>query len=196
MIDTSQYGEGRFIAEHFAGRIGRFLDLGAYDGRNLSNTWALAQLGWSGVYVEPSPEPFCGLMRNYAGNPRVTLVNAAIGASGVSRLMPFHATGDALSTTEDRHREKFGAYPFTPILIPGGIGWQELLESVGGEFDFVNIDVEGKNVAVLAAMPIRPEMVCVEYDPDADGVNAVHNLLTALGYEITVIGGNVLGIRR
>lgn len=53
--DTSQYGEGRWIAEHFAGRVGRFLDVGAFDGKTFSNTWRLAQEGWFGVCVEPSP---------------------------------------------------------------------------------------------------------------------------------------------
>lgn len=197
--DTSQYGEGRWIIDHFAGRVGRFLDVGAYNGKLLSNTWPLAQLGWSGVCVEPSPLPFAGLMATYEDNDRVMLVNAAL-TFGPARLMPFHSTGDALSSTERKHRDKFAGYPFTEILIPGGIGWDELLAEVdhdgcAGHFNFVNLDVEGKNAAVLSAMPIRPEMICVEYDPDADGVNTVHDILTSWGYRITVIGGNVLGVR-
>lgn len=196
--DTSQYQEGAFIMEHFAGRIGRFLDVGCYNGVALSNTWPLSQLGWSGVCVEPSPIPFANLIENYKGNENVTLVNAAL-TVGPKRLMTFYSTADALSSTELKHREKFAAWPFTKILIPGGIGWDELLGAVGSMydklFDFVNIDVEGLNAATLRDMPLRPEMICVEYDPDADGVNTVHDILTGWGYKITVIGGNVLGVR-
>jgi len=196
--DTSQYGEGEFIEQHFAGRLGRFLDIGAYNGIALSNTWPLSQAGWSGVCLEPSPLPFAGLMRTYEGNDRVTLVNAAL-MLGPCRLMPFYSTGDALSSTEQRHVDRFAkhGYPFTRIMIPGGIGWRELIEGTFSEFpfDFVNIDVEGRNAALLAEMPIRPEMVCVEYDPEADGIETVHNILKGWGYRITVIGGNVLGVR-
>lgn len=199
MKDESQYGEGLHIANHFAGRVGRFLDIGSYNGVALSNTWILSQLGWSGVCVEPSPEPFANLMVNYAGNDRVTLVNAALTVESSKRLVPFFSTADALSSTELKHREKFAAYPFTKIFIPSGIGWKELLEVVDndatGPFDFVNIDSEGTNAKLLAEMPIRPEMVCVEYDPDADGVNTVHKILDSWGYDWTQIGGNVLGVR-
>ena len=34
---------------------GTFLDLGAYDGVDLSNTRALTELGWAGVCIEPNP---------------------------------------------------------------------------------------------------------------------------------------------
>jgi len=199
MTDTSQYKEGTFICEHFAGRLGRFLDIGSYDGKQLSNTWPLSQLGWSGVCVEPSPLPFAGLMRNYEGNADVILVNAAL-TFGPKRIMQFFSTGDALSTSQIEHRRRFAEYPFTSILIPGGIGWDELLAAVDygdgvAPFSFVNIDVEGRNAALLEVMPIRPEMICVEYDPEADGIETVHNILKGWGYKITVIGGNVLGVR-
>jgi hypothetical protein len=181
--DTSQYGEAAYILDRFAGRTGRFLDIGAFDGKTFSNTWPLAELGWSGVCVEPSPPAFCHLMRTYEGNDRVTLINAAIA--------PTSALPDAFA--------RFKAGPFREILIPR-LGWIDLYAALAvrwspEEFLFVNIDTEGTNAAVLAAMPLRPEMICVEYDPQADGVNTVHNILTGWGYRWTVIGGNVLGVR-
>lgn len=201
MTDTSQYGEATAIVEHFAGRKGRFLDVGAYNGQHLSNTRPLYELGWDGVFVEPSPLPFGGLIREYGGNERITLVNAAI-TTGPARLMPFYSTGDALSTSDPRHHDRFSkaGFPFTRILIPGGIGWDELLVAVSGlvfdKFDFVNIDVEGSNADVLRAMPIRPEMVCVEYDQESDGINTIQNILTSFGYRWKVYGINVLGVRQ
>ena len=197
MTDTSQYQEGQWIVDYFAGRIGRFLDVGAYNGLLLSNTWPLSQLGWSGVCVEPSPLPFAGLMDTHAGNDKITLINAAVheGVIPSGSLVPFFSTGDALSTFDEEHRQKFAAYPFTEISICCGVTWKELFMHVGKDFDFLNIDVEGKNAALLAQLTIRPELICVEYDPDADGVHAVHNILKGWGYQIKEIGGNVRGVR-
>ena len=136
-------------------------------------------------------------MRNYAGNDRVKLVNAALGTGPWTGLQEFHSTCDALSTFSGAHREKFAAYPFQTILIPVGITWQMLLGAVGSMydklFDYVNIDVEGLNADVLGAMPIRPELLCVEIDP-ADG-NRVVETMTAWGYKVRIIGGNALGAR-
>lgn len=203
MTDTSQYGEGKWIVDHFAGRIGRFLDVGAFDGKTFSNTFALAELGWSGVCVEPSPPAFCALMRTHAGNDRVSLMNAAIGGiyQWPVRFMsntPDCNAADALSTFSAYHRAKFSEHPFREIFIPI-IGWDSLYASVASRFDpvfqFINIDTEGSNAEVLGSMPFRPELVCVEYDPDADGVNTVHKILESWGYRWTQIGGNVLGVR-
>ncbi len=202
MRDTSQYGEATAIVEHFAGRIGRFLDVGAFDGTTFSNTWPLAEMGWSGVCVEPSPPAFCHLMKAYAGNEKITLVNAAIApqsqwpetflcntADGVS--------ADALSTFDRQHAIRFVAHPFREILIPR-IGWLHFYACIAArqepEFDFINIDVESMNSEVLAAMPFRPEMLCVELD-GKDG-DAVLRILQSWGYSVRRIGDNVLGVRQ
>src|SRR4029077_1746907 len=53
----SQNGEDRWLEAHFGGkRSGFFVEVGAYDGVNLSNTYHFEQTGWTGVLVEPDPE--------------------------------------------------------------------------------------------------------------------------------------------
>lgn len=195
----SQYGEHEVILKHFAGRdpaAHRFLDIGAFDGVTNSNTRPLADLGWSGVLVEPCPPAFCLLMRNYEANERMTLVNAAIVAYS-PRLQVFHVNSangdycDQVSTFSEDHRAKWGAHPFRPILIHG-VTWFDLLEACDTEhasFDFVNIDVEGTNLEVFRALPFLPEMVCVELDPHVAVLEAVQNRYL----NTQVIGGNVLG---
>ena len=211
---ASQFGEHEFILKHFAGRTGRFLDVGAFDGVTFSNTKPLADLGWSGVCVEPSPPAFCWLMKTYADNPRVTLVNAAL--AGQSGIFSFQCntsdaySADMMSTFSEEHAEKFKGHPFREIAVPA-IDWDDFLkfcvdmgpayDNVIGYlahrdslFDFVNIDVEGLNYEVLSNMPIRPEMLCVEIDPADDG--EVLRWMARHQYETTVIGGNALGVRR
>lgn len=51
----SQNQEEKYILNHFKDKQGTFLDLGAYNGKELSNSRALVELGWAGCCVEPHP---------------------------------------------------------------------------------------------------------------------------------------------
>ena len=74
---TGRHGEDFLILSAFAGqKRGFYIDVGAFDGVYGSNTWALAQSGWSGICVEPAPEVFPHLTRN---RPSALCVEAASG---------------------------------------------------------------------------------------------------------------------
>ena len=175
MTDHSQYGEATFIRNYFADRDQsklRFLDVGAADGVSNSNTRALFDAGWSGVLVEPNPLLFSALMRNYHGEERATLVNAAI--TTAPGLIDFHVNtpdgiaSDQLSCVTPAQRAKCEAYgyPFQTIML-AAIDWDQLVCRKPSVIlaDFVNIDVEGLNLEVFEAMPLKPEMVCIEAEP-------------------------------
>jgi FkbM family methyltransferase len=192
---SSQYGEHTTILDYFKGKVGRFLDIGAFDGFTFSNTQYLADLGWSGVCVEPSPISFRWLMHNYQRNRSVALVNAAIGERpSVSKFWVNTKDVDspeAMSTFEDSHRSKFPHLHFSEMWAPM-ITWELLLEAHPGPYDFVNIDVEGMNERVLALMPLRPSMVCVEADP-INSVNTMKWDLEQFGLKnFQMVGGNIL----
>ena len=82
---TSRHGEDFLILSAFAGQSrGFYIDVGAFDGVYGSNTWALAQSGWSGICIEPAPEVFPQLTRN---RPSALCVEAACGADdGIATL--------------------------------------------------------------------------------------------------------------
>ncbi|OFV80874.1 MAG: hypothetical protein A2Y78_08865 [Acidobacteria bacterium RBG_13_68_16] len=66
----SQYGEDGIIAEiiRLIGAENRFfVEFGAGDGLYLSNTRALAQQGWSGVWIEADSDKFQGMQENAKG---------------------------------------------------------------------------------------------------------------------------------
>jgi len=195
---SSQYGEHTAILEHFKGKVGRFLDIGAFDGCTFSNTRYLAELGWSGVCVEPSPIAFRSLFANYKDNHNVELVNAGIGdKAGLAKFWVNSADGeevDGLSSFKIEHREKFPLHPFRQIWA-STISWCDLLAAHPGPYEFVNIDVEGMNERVLALMPLSPDMVCVEADP-INSVNTMKWDLAQLGLKnCEMIGGNLLAWR-
>jgi len=60
----SQNNEEDVILNYFGSFVGTFLDCGANDGVTLSNTRALAERGWCGVLVEPSPKAYARLKEN------------------------------------------------------------------------------------------------------------------------------------
>lgn len=189
----SQYGEHEHILRYFGEYLGRFLDIGAHDGKIFSNSWPLADRGWSGVAVEPSSWVFPYLADNYTGNDRVELVNAAI-TSKPGLLDWWDCKGDCFSTLEQAHRDKIADQRFTRMSI-AGVSVEQLLARFPGEFDFVNIDVEGNNLDVLAAIGarLRPRMICVELDPEAPITAEVARLFP--DYQTQKIGGNLLAWR-
>lgn len=158
---------------------GRFLDLGAFDGKTFSNVKALADRGWSGVLVEVSPHVFPTLIDTYPDPERFTLVNALIGRhAGVRDL---HLTTDAVSTTSDQNFAVWkDTVRFRPVLV-AEMPLSDLLGKVGHAFDFVSIDLEGESLTMLtvfltlvglAGAP-KPQVVCVEHDNDFSGVGEI-----------------------
>lgn len=166
----SQNNEEQFILSHFENaNNGRFLDIGAFDGKTFSNTLALLERGWSGVMVEPSPSVIPALHKNieqYAG--RVTVIEKAI-VTGESGVYTFHdSQGDAVGTLNDAHRDKWStAIQYRPLSVIG-INVNEFFDLVGFNFDFVNIDIEGNNLELIKAINWEKmqsvSMICVEHD--------------------------------
>jgi hypothetical protein len=52
---------------------GVFVEVGAYDGESFSNTSGLADIGWTGHYLEPIPAYAAACAARHAGNPGVTV---------------------------------------------------------------------------------------------------------------------------
>lgn len=195
-MPSSQYGEHEFILEHFAGRKGRFLDVGAYDGLNLSNTRRLMELGWSGVCIEPSPLVFPFLVENTKRFAPVQSLQAAIVPDDFKGSGKMWVTQDALSTLMPSHRDfvkkNYGPI-YTEAIVPT-MRWENFLQIHPEPFDFINIDVEGMNWEVLRDGPLA-EMVCIEMDP-ADQVPRMKEHFEIFGLpNHREIGGNLLAWR-
>lgn len=166
---------------------GTFLDVGAWHPTDKSNTRALFEAGWSGVMIEPAPEPFLSLLKEYGHEPRVQIICAALGwERGLAKL---HVTADMLSTLSDEHRAKweqvaayYGQF-WTPVVT-----WDDIFNQFGG-FEFVNIDAEGTSVELffkLLETAARPTCICLEHDGRL--VEAAARA-TAQGYRITYSNG-------
>lgn len=181
----SQNNEEEIIGSQFPGFKGRFLDIGAYDGKTFSNTLKLVENGWSGVCVEASPIVFPKLLEQHKNNPSIQLVLAAVEPNGPRLVTWYDSGGDAVSTTELPHVHKWEAgsnvkfSAFTVYTLP----LKHLFLKFGFDYDFINIDVESANLELFKAMPwvslTQTKVVCVEHDMHHEEMLA---LLAPLGY--------------
>lgn len=164
----SQKDEEKHILDYFGSNIGRFYDIGAWNGVKFSNTLALLERGWTGTLVEPEFNAFAALQANLKAHAdRTTLVNAAIALE--DKLMRFWSSrGDAVSTLDEAHRDKWSdaiggmdLYWLRPIT-------PSALFETFGEAEFISLDVEGINWEIFKAIPFAEwpalKMVCVEHD--------------------------------
>lgn len=75
----SQAGQDVWVLQQIA--KGFFVDVGAHDGVESSNTYALELCGWKGMCIEPNPESY----KNLTLNRKCLAWNAAAG-TGVSQI--------------------------------------------------------------------------------------------------------------
>lgn len=172
MKHYSQNDEQQHVMRCFAGRPpAAFLDIGAF-GDDLSNTRALLESGWSGLYVEADPFAFCRLYEStQAHRDRATLL--------LGTLWPNRGVGDfhvspssGLSTTSGAHRQKWSTYPTVDYrkIITARASYEDLAAQVSPDTQMVSIDVESESVAVFEGLAdmlagLRSlRMVIVEHD--------------------------------
>lgn len=194
-MNYSQRGEQEVILRVFGDFVGRFLEIGAFNGKMFSNTLALVERGWSGVCVEPSPKPFGALQDLHGANDRISLINAAVVLDGDGLLPFWDSLGDAISTSEDAHYTIWkgkGAKNYQRIWV-GTITVDGLLGTFPAPYDFVNIDTEGTSAEIALAMipKLSPRLWCIEHD------RRVYDLKKALpGYREVWLGGENLIMER
>lgn len=175
---------------------GRFLDIGAHDGKTFSSTRALLEKGWGGVYVEPSPHVLPALYANSEEfREKVQILPCAVGTQG--GILPFYSSGsDMVGSLSQQHVVKWSPFvKFTETRVRV-VTLHEIEYQCGTNFDFVNLDVEGINWDIFLQFDWkkwRPACVCIEYDEKRDQIAAI---LKQHGYNIVYISGeNIVATR-
>ena len=181
----SQYDEEVKILEYFGKSFGRFLDVGAHNGKSLSNTYQLGLNGWSGVVVEPCPMLVQPLLDNLRGM-NVRVVNAAIGVT--RSLSSFKISGTSFGATlVDANVEKWKKdLVFTEIWV-APITWAVLFQTFPPPYDFISIDCEGMSEVLAETLAehygvgdLGVRAMCVEKDPGDHG-ELEHMMTVRLG---------------
>lgn len=171
----SQNNEQDIIIAHFGAANGIFLDMGANDGERLSNSRALALMGWSGVCVEPSPQAFQRLRSLYKDRPDIECHNVGMCEGNGPAIL--HESGEhlgngdiaLLSTANSKEMERWtstGA-KFTPTEMECVMFAELLKRSEYAHFDFITMDIEGLDYEVLSQIDLRAvgcRMLIVEFN--------------------------------
>lgn len=169
--DRSSHGQGAVIAE-LVGRFdgpGRFLDIGAGNGFDHSNTWALLMHGWSGSMVEGSPRSFASLYdttRDFVARGKLSLYNLMV------RSDDDQGTVLVFNDTVDRNDGRGTLYPewkqcMERIHLANGktdpiydLGYyvatvtgRDLFSAVGCDYDLISLDIEGGGTRLVLDMP-------------------------------------------
>jgi len=165
----TQRDEEPFILNHFKNNIGKFLDIGAYDGKTFSTTRALYKKGWSGICIEPSPSVLPALNKLYSKDEKVQIIEAAI--TETTGLVDFYDSGgDMISSVDTEHVKKWtekAGCTFTKLQIKS-YSVDDLFKKIGYDFEFISLDVEGTNLDIISKFPFdkltKTKMICVEFD--------------------------------
>lgn len=149
-------------------QTGKFIDIGAYDTFRFSNTRALYERGWSGVLVEPSPKNYAGIAEHYKDEPRIKVLNVAIGEKN-EEIVFYESDGDAVSTTDIFHMKKWGdaGVKYSQIKVQQ-MSVVDFFNEYGKDVDFISIDTEATNIIVFRNIPDwvfeRAKMIVIEHD--------------------------------
>ncbi|MGH7410306.1 MAG: FkbM family methyltransferase [Candidatus Methylomirabilis sp.] len=141
---------------------GYFVEIGAGDPVQSSQTWHLEQKGWRGILVEPIRELCEHLRRNRA---RSIIVQAACGAPEQRGQVQFHIS-EAFSRSTLEKNDLSLDVSFTRTDSVDLKTLDDILEEIGPpNIDFVSIDVEGVQLNVLRGFNLkkyRPQLLLVE----------------------------------
>jgi FkbM family methyltransferase len=168
--ETSQAGEVSVLSHIMPADIPRIVvDIGAHDGRSLSNSYPYIAQGWSGVLIEPLPSVFERLVENHARHPHALCINVACGATSTTAPLFIGADGDlgqnsTLSTDDtawmrDHRTDRSIDVRVERISV--------LLDEhdIGGDIGLLLVDCEGMDLEALQGLDTqrhRPWIVVTE----------------------------------
>lgn len=170
-MDYSQFGEQQIVRNYFGSKVGTFLDLGANDGKTLSNVYDRVLNGWTGTCVEPSRIAFNKLFELHK-NSNIECFN--VGVSDKEGLVDFHDSGthlnkgdtSLLSTFNKADYDKWKASTQFTTTTAQLITFKQLMVlSKIKHFDLITIDIEGLDFQVLSQMnltKLKCQMLIVE----------------------------------
>jgi FkbM family methyltransferase len=165
----AQDGEDLWLDGYFGGKQhGFFVEVGAYDGIVLSNTYFFGQAGWRGILVEPNPSK-ARLCRANRPESRVFECAAVAPETPADVELLDVLDGEVYSTLvpSEFNLERLREFGLSSrnVCVPARTLDSILEEAAAPAIDFVSIDVEGAELGVLQGFDIarwHPRLVMIE----------------------------------
>ena len=188
----------RFLGENEGGY---FVEVGAYDGIFVSNTWGLAERKWGGLMIEPVPHlaEFC--RENHRSHPGVQIVEVGVGSVDSGELN-LHIAGTLTTANVGVFSEYADIAWASPSLssqiIRVGSDTLNLIlrnHNVPVGFDVLVVDVEGYETHVFSGFSMtewKPKMMIVELADTHPDLNATATADAHLGSAIIDAGYRIV----
>lgn len=201
-----QYGQDQFVFESFFKTAKRgpsqiFVDIGAYDGELFSNSWFFEkELGWTGIAIEPNPTVFerlskarsCHLIN--CGIAEIKSELSFLRVSGYGETLSGFASAMSGEHVQ-RIAQTIAAHggTQTTLSIPC-VPLQALLdEKEIRKIDFLSVDTEGGELAILRTIDWDRTLVEVISIEQNDGCAAIEQFLTDKGFSLhAILGGDAI----
>ena len=155
----AQAGEDKILSELLPSSTGCYVDIGAADPVECSNTWQFYQRGWRGLLIEPLPDFWPALLQQRRGDYLLGL--AAWDSIGMTRLRVSRSVSSIRPDWDIDSQSEL-----VVLLEP----MSEILESFPHQIretcKLCSIDVEGSEREVLRGIDwktFKPEVFVVEY---------------------------------
>lgn len=150
-MSNSQHGQEHFVLEHLnQKRDGYFLDIGAYDGVEFSNTYSLEKdYGWKGLLVECDPQALDKLKANRSS----AIDKRAVWSKSGAEVEFKSVEGGKLSgITKNLEHPKSKARE-GKLYFVSTVSLNDLLNqhNCPAHIDYMSMDIEGSEYDVLSA---------------------------------------------
>lgn len=157
-------------------KTGVFVDVGALDGIEYSNSYLFELANWKGVCIEAHPKYAAICKKN---RPKSIVVHAAAADEDKAEV-PFYTTSFGSFSSIDKNMEPYfkGTYSrhfkgYEPEIKVPMVRLDTVFEQNGMRgIDFISIDVEGSEVTVLKGLTLskyKPRVILAEaLDPDKE----------------------------
>lgn len=204
----SQAGEDFMLWKFFHLKPhGFYIDVGAFDGVHLSNTYFFERAGWKGICVEPNPEYFT-LCRTARPNS-ICIHAACVQDEGIKEAeFSVESLGllSGIEVDEDDIRRRYDGRGLEfsglrRIRVPA-ITLNAILRDhlpSGTPIDFLSVDVEGTEIDVLRGLDLtryRPRVIVAEANSDLARDNLSKYLVDENAYqEARTLGVNTFYAR-
>lgn len=185
----------RKIAEYVPQQQGVFVDVGANDGINQSNSLYFERKGWRGILIEPVPETYEKCKQN---RPLAQVVHAACVAPdypdteialidvGLMSIVDGARNSEKEKQAWIQRGEQLQQITSKPCLAPAKTLTSILEEQNLSEIDILLVDVEGYESEVLAGLDFyrfRPKHIVIE----DSGTTDLENILGNFGYQVIAV---------
>jgi FkbM family methyltransferase len=163
----------------FGARPGYFVDVGANDPKDISQSWHLERRGWNGVLIEPQP----ALAQKLKAQRRAKVFACVCSSpANAGKMLQLHVAG--IHSSLNPNFFVAGMRKETVIEVPART-LDDILEEANAPtpIDFLSIDVENHEIEVLGGLTLtrwRPRLILIE---DLALNLRIHRALTARSYK-------------